>query len=71
MRGSKTPLRDTEQLLYNDRLNGLALEEGKVRWDTVQITDSTERVKGTDLQFFHGIEVGRHQMKHPSVKQQA
>lgn len=33
--------------------------------------NSTERVKGTELQFFHGIEFGRHPMQCSSVKQQA
>lgn len=71
VKDSKILLQDMEQLLYHNRLNGLALEEGEVWWDSVWITNSMERVKGTDLQFFHGTEFGRHQMKCHSVKQQA
>lgn len=36
VKGSRTLLRDMEELLYNDRLKGLALEKGEVWWDTAQ-----------------------------------
>lgn len=67
VKGSRTLLWDIEHLLHNDRLKGLTVWEGEVRW--YMVYTSMERVKGIDLQY--GAEVGRHQMKCPSIKQQA
>lgn len=49
------------------------LERGRIWWDIVEFTISMEKMKGSYLQifFFHEAGVGRHQIKHPSVKHQA